>query len=361
MFLKIIGVFKDDRVKAKDAVKKIKNIIKGDKEGKYVSKLTELQELIEQFTIESEALKIVINRIYGALKDINDFLFDPKATYETTFNGQLSLLALIEDLEMEGITCISANTDGIVCKVNFDKVDTYYKVCKEWEERTLFQLEYTNYDRYVRNNVNNYIAVKEGFYNKYNALSDKDKSDEKIISNLERDYVKTKGVFSNEVSFSSGFIHPVVSMALKDYALYKTDYREYVTKHIALNKFNIYDYCISQKVDKKFEVVFMNVIKGIVKEETLQQYNRFYVCSKGGGSILKKDEYKGKLRSQQLLAKTSVQLFNDFVFKEEYHVDFRFYIQKVEEFILYKKSKSKQNKREGFEVRNRTLFSDEYD
>ena len=303
VFLALVELFKDDRVKAKDAVKTIKNKIKSVSEDELGDKLKVLNDYIELYSLEAEALKIVINRIYGALKDMTDYLFDPKATYQTTFNGQLSLLMLIEDLEFNGIHCISANTDGIICKVKHDEYNKYLEICKAWEEKTKFSLEYTNYERYVRNNVNDYIAVKEGYLDKYNSLSESDKLDRTILKKLEEEYVKCKGTFIDEVAFNKGFTHPITSIAIKRYCLYGEDYKETIRTHILKDKFNIYDYCISQKVDKKFDVEYIRVVNVIVERSFLQQYNRYYVCSKGGGSIVKTDNYKGKERMQQLVAK----------------------------------------------------------
>lgn len=57
--------------------------------------------------------------MYGAFRDSNDFLYDPYCTYRTTINLQLCLIMLIEELELNGINVVSANTDGIVCKIPY--------------------------------------------------------------------------------------------------------------------------------------------------------------------------------------------------------------------------------------------------
>ena len=68
--------------------------------------------------------------MYGAFRDSNDFLYDPYCTYRTTINLQLCLIMLIEELELNGINVVSANTDGIVCKIPYHLEDTYYTVTK---------------------------------------------------------------------------------------------------------------------------------------------------------------------------------------------------------------------------------------
>lgn len=337
IFLYLVNMFTQDRVEAKREGNKIK----------------------------AEALKIVINRIYGALKDIMDYLFDPKATYEVTFNGQLSLLMLIERLEsMSGgaIHCISANTDGIVCKFRKRFRPLYEAICKEWEIDTGFNLEFTSYEKYVRNNVNEYIAIKKGFRKEVEKLLKSNSEDiQSELKVLENKYVKGKGSYISDTPFNKGFSHPIVSIALRNYVLYNDDYKEIIKNHYKKHRFNIYDYCISQKVDRKFDVMYTRVVKGEIVKTPLQQYNRFYV-SKTGGTITKEDIYEEKQRSQSLVAKKSLTLFNDYTYKEDYNIDFNFYIKKVEEFLYYKKIKSKGNhKYEGINVRSNTLFNDEND
>lgn len=303
--------------------------------------------------LEAEALKIVINRIYGALGDPLDYLYDPKAVYETTLNGQLSLLMLIEKVEVRSngnIHCISANTDGIVCKFLPEYKDLYLELCKEWEQETGFELEYTEYEKYFRSGVNSYVAIKEGFRTSVMRA-------DKPIKDLEKKYIKLKNDYEDATPFSKGFIHPIVSLALQRHAIFGEDYKEIIRTHWTKNRFNILDYCISQKVDKKFDVFYTRVEYGEIIKEPLQQYNRFYVCNKGGGTITKEDTYEGKSRSQALVAKHSVRLFNDYVKENDYNIDYNFYIRKVEAFLYYRKKNSKGNhKYEGVYVRGNTLF-----
>ena len=92
--------------------------------------------------------------MYGAFRDSNDFLYDPYYTYRTTINLQLCLIMLIEELELNGISVVSANTDGIVCKIPYELEDTYYNICNAWQAKLDFELEYTDYERYLRKDVN---------------------------------------------------------------------------------------------------------------------------------------------------------------------------------------------------------------
>ena len=62
-------------------------------------------------------------------------------------------------------------------------------------------------------------------------------------------------------------------------------------------------------------------------------------------------------RSQAIIAHEKIELFNDYIYREDYNIDFSFYIHKVEAFIYYRKKSSKGNHRnEGLEVRQINLF-----
>ena len=78
-----------------------------------------------------------------------------------TLTGQLSLLMLIEKLENNGISVVSANTDGFVSLMTKDKYELYDSICFDWELKTNFELEETIYKALYSRDVNNYLAVTD--------------------------------------------------------------------------------------------------------------------------------------------------------------------------------------------------------
>ncbi len=124
----------------------------------------------------SESLKIVINGSFGKLGNHYSKLYAPNLLTQVTMTGQLSLLMLIEMVELAGIPVISANTDGIVMKVAPELYPMLDHVIMQWEVATGFDTEETRYKGLYSRDVNNYIAVK-----------------------LDGE-IKTKGVFSNKGS-----------------------------------------------------------------------------------------------------------------------------------------------------------------
>lgn len=120
----------------------------------------------------NESLKIVINGSFGKLGLKYSVLFAPDLLIGVTITGQLALLMLIEDLELNGINVVSANTDGFVSLLKKSQLKKFETICTNWEINTRFELEASEYKALYSRDVNNYIAVK------------KDNS------------VKTKGVFT---------------------------------------------------------------------------------------------------------------------------------------------------------------------
>ena len=111
-------------------------------------------------------LKIVINGTYGASKDKNNPLYDPRQANRVCVYGQLLLLDLIEHLEDAGAVIIQSNTDGVLVKMpDGEDPDVFYArmddTAHEWEVRTGLTLEFDEYVKVFQGDVNNYIIVAE--------------------------------------------------------------------------------------------------------------------------------------------------------------------------------------------------------
>lgn len=109
----------------------------------------------------ADSLKITINGSFGKLGSKYSILYSPDLLIQVTVTGQLSLLMLIERLEIAGIHVVSANTDGIVIKCPRKGQDVMESIIAQWEKDTGFQTEGTIYKALYSRDVNNYIAVKE--------------------------------------------------------------------------------------------------------------------------------------------------------------------------------------------------------
>lgn len=130
-----------------------------------------LQEQLELMTDEelrvayvknktvADGYKVVSNGSYGKLGSRFSILYAPNLLLNVTLTGQLSLLMLIEELELNGISVISANTDGFVSVMNKDQYKLYDAICNTWELNTDLLLEETTYRAIHSRDVNNYCAI----------------------------------------------------------------------------------------------------------------------------------------------------------------------------------------------------------
>jgi hypothetical protein len=107
----------------------------------------------------ADSLKIVVNGSFGKLGSQYSVMYAPDLLIQVTVTGQLSLLMLIERLELVNIPVVSANTDGIVIKCPTVRKSEMMSIIQGWEMDTGFETEGTNYKAIYSKDVNNYIAV----------------------------------------------------------------------------------------------------------------------------------------------------------------------------------------------------------
>lgn len=145
-FLDIYSDIYGTRVTAKGLIKKWKNV--GDKERELHAKIL------------AATLKIVLNGSYGKFGSKYSIIYSPRLIIQTTLTGQLSILMLIEALELAGIKVISANTDGFVTYSHTSVQPQVDAIVNAWMKKTGFELEDTDYAGLYSRDVNNYIAIK---------------------------------------------------------------------------------------------------------------------------------------------------------------------------------------------------------
>ena len=107
----------------------------------------------------AESLKITINGTFGKLGSIYSPLYAPDLMIAVTITGQLTLLMLIERLELAGMSIVSANTDGIVVKCPKGKRDTMRDIIVGFEALTQYNTEEVQYKGIYSRDVNNYVAI----------------------------------------------------------------------------------------------------------------------------------------------------------------------------------------------------------
>lgn len=161
-------------------------------------------------------LKIVVNGSFGKLGSKYSKLYDPNLMFHVTLGGQLSILMLIEAMELSGIPVVSGNTDGIVVNCPDDKTEVCYQITHWWQRVTQFELEETRYSAMYSANVNNYLAVKEGA----ESISD----------------IKRKGWYE-KAGLTKNPTNEICSEAILQYLLDGTPFEETITNCTDFKKF----------------------------------------------------------------------------------------------------------------------------
>lgn len=232
VFVKLIDYFRTTRIKAKHSE----------------------EDLVDGIPKEvvAEALKIVINSIYGKFSYEWGDIYDRMCTLKTTINGQLFILMLCEELELNGIPVISANTDGIVVKLKVDKEEKFNEIAESWCKYTGLEADAEQFKCYINRDINNYIAQE---------------------TNGKIDYKGDLNPNMYKENLQKGYNAPIVAKAVVEYFINDKPVIEtlYECK-------DILDFCKTQNIGKKFAAVYTDS-KG---EHIIQRNVRFYVSNKGG-------------------------------------------------------------------------------
>lgn len=120
-----------------------------------------LNDVYFTYKRRSDSLKIVNNGTYGQTGNPYCFLYGPNLMIQTTLTGQLSILMLIEELQLNKFTVISANTDGIITVVDRKREWLYKSIIFDWECDTKLEMEFTRYGGVYSRDVNSYIALPD--------------------------------------------------------------------------------------------------------------------------------------------------------------------------------------------------------
>lgn len=260
----------------------------------------------------SEMYKLALNGGgFGKTNEKNSWQYDPFVHFQCTIGNQFEILMLIEDLMIEGITTISANTDGIVCLLDKALVERYYNTCYAWEKKVgnfeQGKLEYTEYKKMIQATVNDYLAIK---------------TDGEI---------KKKGDFLTSFLLEKNKSRRIINIAMEKYFVEGVLVEEVIKNHK-----NIFDFCIGVKASREYHY------EATDKEGKTDIYHRLirYAVSTNGKKLVKvkndDSEADGNDVTQCEAGHwkcTVANLVNKDIPIEEYNIDYEYYILKAEERI----------------------------
>lgn len=161
--------FLDERVKAKQEVRALTTQADEIEAGAHLSDsnyfdqhdvVASIRKRAKQAKTKEGGFKILLNGSFGKLGSKYSLLYAPDGLIRVTITGQLSLLMLIEALELSGIPVISANTDGIVidCPAGMEWICD--ATIKQWEKRTGLNMEVDEWAALFARDVNNYVGFE---------------------------------------------------------------------------------------------------------------------------------------------------------------------------------------------------------
>ena len=289
VFAKMVDYFKTTRVAAKHNKNKNGNVIEGVDD-----------------SLTAEALKIVINAIYGKLGSELFWLYDRLAQMKVTINGQLMTLNLIESLELEDIHCVSANTDGIIVKIPTDKLDKFKEITEAWNEHNKMSADGEYYKMLVNRDVNSYFDIQTDGTEEFKGDMDP---------------------LQYRKNYSKGYDMPIVAKAVYEYFANNIPVMETLRNHK-----DILDFCKTQNIGRKFNICYDKVVDGKIVTIYTQKHCRFYASSKGV-VIQKEDSTTGK--KSVLCGGLPVILLNNLDDKpiEERDINYSYYFSECMKFI----------------------------
>lgn len=289
VFTKMVDYFRTTRLKCKHTADDVEMLIKG-----VPNKLS------------AEALKIVINAIYGKFGSETYFLYDRFAQMQVTINGQLMVMMVIESLELAGIHVISANTDGIIVKLYKNKEEQFKQITDEWCAFNKMTADSERYKLFITRDINNYLNVQSN-----NAIEFKGALDPK-------QYLK---------DLKKGYDMPVVAIAVFEYLVNNVPVMTTLRNHK-----DILDFCKTQNVGRQFEVVYDVCEKGVIRHVHSQRHVRFYVSTKG---VIIQKENKTTGAKSKLAGGNSVCILNslDDLPIEERNINYGYYYNECYKII----------------------------
>ena len=229
----------------------------------------------------SNALKLVLNTTYGAMKNQYNDLYDPRNANAICVGGQLLLTDLIDKLEdVKGFKLIQSNTDGILFKYKRSIEPRVFEIIEAWEKRTRMNMEYTDILSIAQKDVNNYVMKMGEVYLVKNGV--------KKIEKENKGYIETKGGY---VSLYGGgdFRNKnlvVTHEALVNYFMNGIPVEDNINKETDVTKFQII-----AKTGSTYSGTFHEVDG---KKVDVQNVNRVYATNNKKYGTVKKVKANGR-------------------------------------------------------------------
>lgn len=254
--------------------------------------------------LKNKFLKIVLNSPTGKMQQEVSWMYDPFNVFKIRINGQLILLMLVDRLLSLGCEIIQCNTDGVVYRANTSLKEGIKGAISEVESITQLSFEVDEYEAFYQYAINDYFGVMKGYSETHNP---------KLI--------EKKGMFITDIKLGKGLSPVVVPKAVINYFLTGQPVAEFIEKDD-----DIYDFLMSQSVNKKFEVIHGDI--------RIQRINRFY-ASTNGAYLYKTEQTSEGIKWNNMLTKSGVTILNKIEDRstENRKINYRYYIGEAKKII----------------------------
>lgn len=225
----------------------------GDATKTYSDILEERKQVKHKDKVLSDALKLVLNSVYGNLNNQYSLLYDTNKQKSVCFYGQIALYDLCKRLS-KSCEIININTDGVAFTTHSEE---YIDVWKEWEKDFNLTLEEDKFKHFIQKDVNNYVAIDSS------------------------GSVKTKGGDVNNYHDDNWFkanTARIIDIAITDYLLFKKDPKKTLTDN--LDNPILYQYILQSS--RKFAGTFDQY------EKEYQRINRIFPTKKESVTLFKR-------------------------------------------------------------------------
>lgn len=308
------------------------DVIRGNIEKKAHSKKLYKETKDTKHQAVMEVYKLAMNGGgFGKLNEKTSWQEDSFACFSCTIGNEFEILMLIEQMELDGIHVVSANTDGIVCLFSKDLEETYNKNCHDWEKivgnTELGMLEYSDYVKMVQLGVNDYLALKSHW---------EDDPEDKI---------KLKGDFMVDFELHKNKSYRIVPIALREFYSKGTDPETTVREWVKKDPMNIFDYCRGLRVKSNARLEERDIIststslfadvppdkieytkQGIKLQKTI----RYYISNKGKKIVKCYDDGRSSEIDAGIWLST---IFNVYKKQDTYDLNYSFYLDKIYNII----------------------------
>ena len=215
-------------------------------------------------TVENAMLKLALNGVYGDSNNQYSPFYDPMYTMKTTINGQLMLCMLAEQLmSIPGIEMLQINTDGMTVRMLRSLESVYDYICQWWQEFTLLDLEFADYNRMFIRDVNSYISEYDnGKLKRIGAYAS-----ELVMNNPG----------TRELLWEKNHSSVIVALAAEAALVRGEDIEQFIRNHK-----DIYDFMLRTKVPRSSKLM-LEYVDGTVRQ--CQNITRYYITYDGGSLI----------------------------------------------------------------------------